>query len=680
MVNQNAFSEIPFAGGRGFQRRPEGKFHPGEFQDLLNCEISADGAITNRPSIFAAERLSSFSDPFINPQKFMGYIGSYSIFLGTEGVYAVQMRGDFFNYYTVIDVWSPTSLSYGDSGEPYKDATGNLYAKPVACHAYNNLAYWIIFRQKSVSQWDIKLYKSGISHLDFSAIGGLTSLGTIISGSNTGSTSIYRKYTSPQIVSSFIHKERLWIVTENAVYFSKATDFTKWAVIDGGGLININDDNINEAVPLGDTIYLACDNSIRNITYNIDPNDINDIVISNISPGLGSQTVSVHDSVCYFVRNDTLYAVSGSSVSKVMDLNLGLIEVMSGVGSPFVASDLPASWQVGKVKLISYRRYLIIQNYCEGWYESTPSGSALGRDYSKFKHNIVDHTINNTYPPDAFNDIEANGGAVDPVMRPHSAWFLNMDTGCIHRFSVTDQHAWNADPDPLNSLNHKCPGKISEFFVYPSSDIDGSGDILLLNTKTVVPLSASPNYDTGYLYALDPNASNSIDRSKRSFDQRRAHDGKLQIYNTDMRVSINQFSPDDSEFFNKKFRSLLIEGSLPKTMNTYVSPGSLEMGVFPLPSKYLSEISPPSDLALNKGYEPSSIRLGLGIRSRSLSVMLFSDTILLADLTMTPEDFFGDINSANISPSQQYHLTLYAIGVLWLPSVRAPITSGQFPS
>lgn len=451
MVNKSVITGVPL-GGRGFVKRQQGKFQPGEYKRLTNMEITPEGALVSRAPVLGYDGAADNSNlvggvndvthpPILNPDGFLGHVGPYVIFNGSDQVYAVNST-----------IGQIRKLSWARSarfehtvggGAAFSTDGSSLYEKPVAVHLYNGKIYWVSFALNNTvttvgfnRTWEIRVRTQTYDGTDpITSLNSAFSAAVVVAKDACKSdivTSQLKSSDAPDIVKTFVHKNRLWIVTERAVYFSKASDPTVWTV-PSGGFIKY-DESLDDAVAQADTIFLVGPSNISTINYSIDPNDINDLTLNVVSSNMGARSIAIHDSVPYVVRNDALYSVSASGVAKVMDLNLGLIE--SSQGSVAIANASSKSSTI-KVILTSYRRYLIISNIqLARIVTDTDSNAGTAKTYPR------GYAIQHDNNPEVATFADS-GHAVDAGGIVAASWMLNMDLGTISTFRYSDLSTHN---------------------------------------------------------------------------------------------------------------------------------------------------------------------------------------------------------------------------------------------
>lgn len=170
------------------------------------------------------------------------------------------------------------------------------------------------------------------------------------------------------VYHSFIYKDRLWLVTGDTVFFSKATDFTKFGVSDGGGFFKFPEDSINFAFAHNDSIYVLCDTSIHNITYRVDPNT--DASVVRISDDVGAEYGCVHKDSPFVVGPSGIYEISNGRFLQLIN--------------NFHFSTTIVAWH--GFELTSFGDYLVV-NY----YNDKVSGDA--RSYYDLWRSKYDNTV-----------------------------------------------------------------------------------------------------------------------------------------------------------------------------------------------------------------------------------------------------------------------------------------------
>lgn len=201
----------------------------------------------------------------------------------------------------------------------------------------------------------------------------------------------------PFVTCFLFHKDRLVIAAEDTVYLSKATDPLTFTPASGGAFFKFPDKRINKVVALGDNIYVIFDSSIAVLTYNTDPNT--DGQVRLISDAVGGEDAAIYGDTIYVVRASDIYAVNGTNVTKVADINAR--NMMTNT-DPVTHTALLVNVMAGttyQVKCAAYDGYLYIINRLVKKVSNTQNKSnlyycALNDDnYPAYKLNLETGTL-----------------------------------------------------------------------------------------------------------------------------------------------------------------------------------------------------------------------------------------------------------------------------------------------
>lgn len=498
MVNTNIQAPINLAGKGHINKLREG-YTSGEYTKLINAELDADGRIINRRPIrfqggsFTGSRIDKVRD-------FIGYFGPNPIVVGNDGMYLYPPDSSIAR----VNLWSPSNL-------PYYGHTVN-YCIIKKFIRYNGKNYWICVEYElALDEFRIRLVYNSTVLID------ITDTSTSFNMTNWGAqTSVVvqtRAGSDGQIIfkDAFIHKERLWIITEDYAYFSKATDPLTWTPPEGG-FFKFSEAYINAAVGVKNNIYLIGDNSIYILSYTTDPNV--DSIVYNLSGSAGGDSCAVYEDVVYVIRDNFLYSVVNNNVTKVLDLDLGFYGVSS------INTDI-----------VSFGNYLVFLRYSKFL-----AGSGTSTSESRLPHT----TKNRGHPVASYKDPNTS------EISPH-VFFLNMDNGSIHALDFRD---CLEQADDLK-------GYVSSLMFVPNEDGFNSFRLYLLTknyNNSITDYSGvvyqMPLTTPGYKRLAIPDqwtsASGSTNRTLPNVD-----------------IEIKGFVPDGNEFMIKKFRHLLLQGTFP---------------------------------------------------------------------------------------------------------------------
>jgi hypothetical protein len=317
MTNVQVPSPIPLA-GRGFVAKLQGNYQPGEYRRLSNAIISDEGFIRNRRNMYTPQHANYAQ--IDNPKPILGHIDSFTLIANSS----TQHKA--IDHSTVIDLWLPSTLPQPVAG----------WHRIESAFLYNGRYYWLTLKYDPAGAVGVK-YTYHAYHKAVTALG-LADPALTVASMEVATLQSFE--TKPVTVNSFIQKDRLWIVTESRLYFSKATDPATFAIPEGG-FIGVRDQVIRDVTFLGDSIYIIGQNEVHLLTYTTDPNE--DALLRKIAD-VGGDSVTVHGSNVYFVNRLGIYEIFNTAVNKINDLRL----------------EYPYALDESDLKILSFEHYLIV--------------------------------------------------------------------------------------------------------------------------------------------------------------------------------------------------------------------------------------------------------------------------------------------------------------------------------
>lgn len=376
----------------------------------------------------------------------------------------------------------------------------------------------------------------------------------------------------PTGIKAFIHQDRLWLLTDRHIYWSVTADFTQWQgtyeaadIENEAGFISY-DDEMTDAVPLMDSIYMVSRNRVYYLngvsSLTSDPSSVSQLVISE---DIGSTSCVEYEGSVFFVRGDALWSISGTNISKIMDLNLGIFD--SPVGESFDDIEIPIRY-FNKAKI---HIKLGIKDNC----------LVIGFGY-KFGLAL----------PYIVENEEASGFFSNSYTKFFSkhTYFLNLDTGSIHLFKG------NFGAGDLTDFM-SIPGSFAFKGVSYSEYTQSSSQFYMLFSTNEIP---ETDWEDGYSepevigsvvygipYYMDSNSTDNIADSRGCVDLVNIEsyvpfkikgayyvdddgyeDGdtyfRMYLRMFPICVEFPQYTPDGSKLFMKKFRSIVLEALAPK--------------------------------------------------------------------------------------------------------------------
>lgn len=481
MVNNNIQGAINLV-GRGLVNKPRGNFLSGELSKCQNVELVDEQITTRRPLQYCkgTTEATDSGKAFDKPYGFIGYFppvpGSFA-----EGVIA-SYNGSNAIKAQIIAARAGANAWTDTSGATPINIAGFSYNKAVGAFFYNDKYYVIVVQSTFPGNiWKIKL-QQGTSYA-----GALDSAATtvdIVAPGVVPPASVeplrYRDF--------FIYKERLWVVTNNGVYFSKATDPMTWTVPDGG-FIRYADASSYCAVALKDNIYIGTNNTIQAFTYSTDPNtDGYSREISN----QGIRDLEVIQDVVLGIDADQLFEISQTSLSTIVSLT----DIYDVVPSKLVLRCAGDNLLLISRGMLAY-----------------PSTDPELIDTATLSSELMVFNIKSSF---------------------FSKWKFTGKNGTINDFVIADAYFLKDTGNTMFMAVSPSTGKGSHWYMVEDNKL------VLDDTANLVP-SSFRGLDAYY----------NIPTTVQKFD----------VINVDVEVS--GWTPDASEYRDKKFRNLLFEGTLP---------------------------------------------------------------------------------------------------------------------
>lgn len=356
-------ASIPL-GGPGLVDRASDAYGPGEYKNLTNLVITPEGTLKKRRPV---QGLFSGITNYLD-EKIIGTWGSDVVYasydyVGNNG-YARRSRRIYgggegtFNDNLISGL--PAALLTDIQAKTGFPAGANTNYLIEGIFQYNNQCYVIILAVNRSTALPITTYNSRLVIVQGTffwqnpnAAGGpvlSTACSNIESANWTESytTADWNAVPNIPMPSFFMYKERLFVATRDTLYFSRATDPTKFATVDDGGFIKFPGKTIKKVVPVGDLIYVIFDASISVLSYNTSPNT--DAQVRVISDGVGGEDAVLYGDLVYVLSYKYLYGLSGSNVTKLADIPAAFLQNNIGATSGASNADLTAG-QAPSLKL-----------------------------------------------------------------------------------------------------------------------------------------------------------------------------------------------------------------------------------------------------------------------------------------------------------------------------------------
>lgn len=644
MTNENIQGPVQLT-GKGFYRRSSNNYEPGEYHDLQNLVITDEGTLRQRPPIMCLKH---------DPGTFMNNILGYSS-IGYGGVFSVYssytITGSAPNVYRATDTANTAmTVNYANlqtqlnaSATPgatrrrlqfegifdYNQETYGIawYAGQNGSGVYDG--YLIVFKNNTAFSLfqglgvaDPTKVSAPVFHIQEGGLENPTHY-------NTGNPA----FPTKPLKDWLIHKERLWLASNDTVYFSKATDPLNFTVPEGG-FFRFSDKQIKSLVAWGDTVYVIFDESISAITYQVDPNV--DSVVNVISGVVGGDGACLYGDTVYVVKNESIYQINGNNIDKVMELSLGLREQYSEkILNTSDADGLPLiSGKTFEYKVVGWNDALYILPR-----HIVLCPNSLGGYNSRY-----DYQYSNS-------DIANNSGGLFRV---------SLTNGSVSRFLFA-------------SGNNEIPSDM--MYMGPEDRFNQSKLMLLFYHPIACRigfLGSSPKfwYDIG-VAGPGELATTGFDKDVRFF--------YLDVYNTSANnlgvlpirtfMRIMNFSPDGMHWLMKKFRSIVINGDFPRfyagvaglidytrlkvAVGAYSDDSVLAQNV--IIDELITEYTPLPALASKiASVEPRSYRYGTNQRSKNITILIYTDGSLiglprpLSDYQISQDDRIAKLHESNM--------------------------------
>lgn len=597
MTNVNIQGNVK-VDGRGHTNKINRGYVPGEYRKLVNAEIDSTGRLINRRPI------NSVADVMVdNPYGFIGHWGPWAMLNAIDGM-RIYNGSNSISY----ALWSPNDNLTTD-GNPNSWHVVKKFVR------YNGINHWITSEYRaSTGTYRINILHSSdplVNPLDASSLAsvqnfGTTTLATVVSKLETAG--------SLDIREAFVHKDRLWVVCSDSVYFSKPTDFLEFDPPDGGFFL-YPECYLQGGIANKDSIYLVGSSGVYFITYATDPNV--DSVVRTINGSGGGDSCCIYEDNVYLTKDDFLYVVMNGNISKVMDLNLGFY----GHSNVYT-------------KLESFGEYIVMLRYKNKSYAS----------------NVTDEDNEFTKP----TRVRATGQPVGDIItedsdKQYCLYFLNMTTGSIHVVDFADR---------LEDEDWAYRGYVSDVYFLPVEDGFNNYHLYLLTKhpqeNPVIGITGySGDAHRGAVYQMPLSVP--TDPSYSIIDTWLNESGVPFFAWAYVDVEIEGYVPDGNELMMKKFRSLLFQGKPPlSTLKLYLG---FDGADYTLDYSFAQSVLDP---ASPNQVMPS--RYPINQRARSLHINL--RTVEFDPLTLTGD---GSLQRFSIED----------IKVLWGYTQRAPINRNQ---
>lgn len=550
MVTQVEQTPVQLA-GRGYAHRPAGKYQPGEYEILDNVDISLDGTLCQRRGFSWYRQLlaDTVSDFFDNHRRFIGHYATYplistrddKIYLGYNDNTNLETLFEQQSLDLTTTILSP--IQAAGTALPGGYTVTNYSIGYEGYWFYNGFSHFLIeyrdyadngggsgtriYRRRLALyrvQKDYTLtYVNPHNVLNDLSDNGSAAVTTLIeqSISAAGGKGFFTEPSPTFYVKNhLIHKDRAWVATKDTVYFSEAGDHSVWAPPDGG-FIKFPNEEIKQIYALGDIIYVFCDAKIYAITYNTDFNTDGEVIV--ISAELGAESACAVGDTIYFYKAGSIYGVSGTNVSKVLDTLLPI---------PYSIDDLVGNY-THDVKIGAFDNELYL-------FMRMTRGTSLG---------LTGGTVG--WYHDTYYDPKLFTGELNDT----HLYKINLDSGFTSRVNLAPSVAklWGQatarmDPVDMFFLPVESNTNQSQLFILNKIDVAGASGFCL-----VYP-GAKNISGSGGSVLNEPNCDSVVSNTIAT----------IGVINPLIKIKIKDFTPDGLKYMFKRFRSIMIEANIPR--------------------------------------------------------------------------------------------------------------------
>lgn len=708
MVNQDELIDIQL-GGRGIVFKPNGRYLPGEYSDLVNIDLSQNGSLINRPPALGFRRKWGLDNS--PPSHILGNYGNGQIVSDTNAQIGWAVGSNLH---------IPSNTSYF-AVDPSINVTGPQWVAAVIVYTYRGSVgafdedtEWGKITHFAVTWsnwWEYGEFVYLQGYVEFSDI---TSAGDVIGTtfitradrslfhnsltapfgggwggplfqmlqalrSNGGVTAKFVEsetwdysatpitdYWDPptdlgyrttaggpvseyRTVGGFIHKDRWWFATRNTVYFSAVSDPLNYTPPDGG-FFRFPNEGITSLIALGDLVYVFNSAGIYIISYDTDPNL--DSQISQISAFDGALDACILNDVIYFCSFNALHRITGTNIEKVTDLDYPVRVPTSDrlrVLGSYLESGHNPKMEIdslnGQLYILYYR---LISNSSKAKTPYTWSRASLGLVF-----NAPEYPAENL-PLKHFFHMDPDSGFSTAYEFPTMGMVLQVSACAELDKALGSRLGLVTTSSPTETLTpaHYTTLMVSRWSYYPNNDNNEYNTMVAGNILDHIE-GAIDVYPNGFFTGWNTSTIN-------------------------MALRIPHFSAEELDFYNfKKFRSIEMDLNVP----TYVLAGgdvnapnpaltlSLQSGVghsdpatsVPngLLSRTLNSYLPPLfydypaggsyERAVN-GAEPEVLRFGINQRAKTLGMALKHNSVAL-----------GAVSAAGVQPPASQYASMVSM-------------------
>lgn len=541
MVNTNIQGVIPLT-GRGFTAKVKRNYSSGEYHKLSNARLIGD-YIQTRFNVSHYQAVDQVAAPIVNAQPFVGFLEEYVITVSTTEQWSYKTGS------AKTAMWAPTSLP--------KNGHVDSFHKIVSVFEYDVYWNWLTWEYNGTTGVStIWLYRTTLAG---KTVNGVTF--AMLAAPISVTTSSVAGFVFD---NCFVFKERLWVCTNQGLFFSKATDFSVWAVPDGG-FFKLRDQNINFAFSNKDNIFILCDSSVHTLSYSSNPNT--DSYLREVSSIVGGDHGTSHNDQAFIVNVDGIYSLTTNSID-------------------LVRSDFEVGVTTPGNKLISWENFLILIKYSNHNYDDKQT-------WPQF-FNSTGRVVNPTFWD--INDL------VDS-----NVFFIDMDTGSCHTLDFNDQFSGTG----LLVVER---GHITDLAVNPNKSVNRGNLLTIMTNKCTLAAGADGSAQVYYIdnagddfFVVDTVVNTEVDNIVRRMKP-------------NIRIEFDGYTPDGNEYMMKKFRSLELMGNYAWwDFEVLIAYDNKDYGVIPA-IDFISDLA--AIEAAGTKRSPYPARIGLNQRARSISIQL----------------------------------------------------------
>lgn len=607
--------------GRGHVFNSSGVYTPGDYHSLVNMVISPIGSLKRRPPVHGLKHSSS-----IQLNKIVGQVGPNVLYSSYDRVNRLPLLYQSSQRFNVKAITLGNIVAFRTAIETASAfPAGTKHLTIEGSFLYNDDIYFILLHSNigvsgSNITYNKKLYVvRGIDYNNISSIDDIGSFDLDATPANFVDFAIenpvfdntnFKAIPLDPVAGYTIFKERAWVASGDTVYFSRATELSKFDVVDDGGFFKFPGEQVKSLVALGDNVYVILSNSVRVINYSTSPNVDSRVTI--ISDGVGGVDASAYGDTVYVINRYAVYTINGNNFSKVMELPKDYV----------FSSDYKRSNSYTTMTNGAFSRDMKLQAFQDGLY-------------------FCDRTL-------VFDSFDAS------FWNTRYARAIS-DGAIVYRLDLNDGHFSSFSFASNISAGVRKVNCTADFRVVSFGYGQQSQDRLYfmgsrLNNSTGYSSFFISDND-GLVYGPDDNESAIV--SDLGLDTYSNDAGtELMVCPIEVDVSVVGFSPDQQFFLQKRWRAIQIQGNLPHVPIDFALAASFDHTVVPellltifvydkadvkktIVSHYLSEhtvLGDPTDIVTRSsgytyGIGQKNHNIGFSIQTRTDYIPVSVETI-----------------------------------------------------